>query len=89
MMEPLCFYDTDPEMRSFLYYPQTRQLWRVDFEHVGVFPISFASFGLYASNSRDIRDMAKRINFPRTGNLNGMDIAAARILIFSGNSLGT
>lgn len=42
--EPLQFYDADPADRNFLYDSATGDLWRVDFEHVGVLPRSFALY---------------------------------------------
>ncbi|KAI0766834.1 hypothetical protein BD413DRAFT_141051 [Trametes elegans] len=59
--EALCFYDADPAERNFLFDPESRELWLVDYQDVGVLPYPFAVFAIEDHRSPFVNEFAEEL----------------------------
>lgn len=69
--EPLTFYHS-VSAANCLYDVNTDQLYIVDFQHVGIYPRSFASLPFYVQSNGFVKAIVARVNYWRSPNIAAM-----------------
>lgn len=89
------WYHSDVSLENFLVGGKDSdsdsdpdEIWMIDFQHVGVLPESFASYGLYGYGDRFSKKVGEVLDFPRSKHLRVMGRASGLIVMSGGGSLG-
>ncbi|KAJ7334139.1 hypothetical protein DFH08DRAFT_880284 [Mycena albidolilacea] len=84
------FCHSDISLDNFFYDAESDRVWMIDFQHVNILPRSFFSFHLHASHwgGEFADDVASKLNFPRSPQLNVLEVAADIILQSDNSSFG-
>ncbi|KAI0061531.1 hypothetical protein BV25DRAFT_763941 [Artomyces pyxidatus] len=63
-------------------------LWAIDFGRTCFLPPSFVSYSLITSSDIFVKYVAWYVDYPRSPNLRGMEMASGQMVIFGDNNLG-
>lgn len=78
---------SDPDDSNFMIDDEGN-LWAIDFGRTCFLPSSFVSYSLTSSSDVFVQSVARRVNYPRSANLQAMCVASGQLVVFNDNALG-
>ena len=78
---------SDPNDSNFIIDDEGN-LWVIDFGRTCFLPPSFVSYSLTSSSDVFVQKVARRLNYPRSANLQAMYAASGQLVVFGDNALG-